>query len=141
MSQEHSFQNTSVIQNISFGCPNTSLEGLKTTAKMAQAHDFIGSLSDITTLIGEEGELLSGGQRQRLSIARALLCDSEIIIFDEATSQMDALTEEAMRVLIDNFHRKKTIISIARRLSTIINADKILSFLMEISCSLTSIKF
>ena len=96
---------------------------------MAQAHDFIESLSDgYHTLIGEEGELLSGGQRQRLSIARALLCDSEIVIFDEATSQMDALTEEAMRVLIDNFHRKKTIISIAHRLSTIINADKIFVF-------------
>ena len=95
MSQEHSFQNTSVIQNISFGCPNASLEEVKNAAKMAQAHDFIESLSDgYHTLIGEEGELLSGGQRQRLSIARALLCDSEIVIFDEATSQMDALTEK-----------------------------------------------
>ena len=81
--------------------------------------------SQYETLIGERGQKLSGGQRQRLSIARALLKDAPIFLFDEATSSVDNETEAAIQRSLEQITQKKTTIIIAHRLSTIVKADKI----------------
>lgn len=90
-------------------------------------HDFIESLPNgYDTLIGEGGASLSGGEKQRLSIARAILKDAPIIIFDEATANIDPENEDKLRLAIEALTENKTIIMIAHRLKTIRNADRIL---------------
>ena len=90
-------------------------------------HDFIESLPNgYDTLIGEGGASLSGGEKQRLSIARAILKDAPIIIFDEATANVDPENEDKLRLAIEALTENKTIIMIAHRLKTIRNADRIL---------------
>ena len=97
--------------------------------KFAAAQDFIEKLPNkYETIIGENGIKLSGGQKQRLSIARAILKDSSIILLDEATSSLDSDSEAVIQKAIENLIKNKTTIIIAHRLSTIMNCDKILVF-------------
>ena len=94
--------------------------------KFAAAEEFINKLPhNYNTIVGENGVRLSGGQKQRISIARAILKKSPIILLDEATSSLDADSEEVVQTAISNLTKNKTTIVIAHRLSTIHNADKI----------------
>ncbi len=119
--------NGTVAENIQFGMPETTRDDIEKAAKKAWAHDFILELPDgYETLIGERGQKLSGGQKQRLSLARAILKNAPIFIFDEATSAVDNETEAAIQKSLDELTKTKTAIIIAHRLSTVVNADKIL---------------
>jgi subfamily B ATP-binding cassette protein MsbA len=112
--------------NILYANINATENELINSCKFAAAHDFIKELPNgYKTLIGENGIKLSGGQKQRISIARAVLKDSPIILLDEATSSLDADSEEIVQNAIMNLTKNKTTLVIAHRLSTIFNADKI----------------
>jgi ATP-binding cassette, subfamily B, bacterial len=116
----------SVRDNIRYGTFEASDEQIEKAAKLAEAHDFIQRLPEgYDTIVGERGQKLSGGQRQRLAIARAILKDAPIFIFDEATSSVDNETEAAIQRSLEHITRSKTTIVIAHRLSTIVNADRI----------------
>ena len=116
----------SVRENILYGRPSASEEELIEAAKIAEATNFIDELpKGWETDIGEDGHRLSGGQRQRLAIARAVLKDAPILIFDEATSNVDNETEAALQRSIERISSDRTTIIIAHRLSTVRNADKI----------------
>ena len=105
---------------------NASDEEIINACKYAAADEFINKLpKGYDTLIGENGVRLSGGQKQRISIARAILKESPIILLDEATSSLDAESEEIVQNAINNLTKNKTTLVIAHRLSTIHNADKI----------------
>ena len=120
------FEDT-IENNIKFGKPEASREQVIEAAKKAMCHDFIEALPNgYDTLIGEGGASLSGGEKQRLSIARAILKDAPIIIFDEATANVDPENEDKLRLAIEALTENKTIIMIAHRLKTIRNADRIL---------------
>jgi ATP-binding cassette subfamily B protein len=113
-----------VAENIAYGVPETSVEDVIQAAQAAEAHDFITTLPDgYETIVGERGQKLSGGQRQRLSIARALLTESPILILDEATSAVDNETEAAIQRSLARIGHNRTMVVIAHRLSTIRNAD------------------
>ena len=116
----------SVRENILYGRPSASEEELIEAAKIAEATSFIDELpKGWETDIGEDGHRLSGGQRQRLAIARAVLKDAPILVFDEATSNVDNETEAALQRSIERISSDRTTIIIAHRLSTVRNADKI----------------
>lgn len=116
----------SVRENILYGRPSASEEELIEAAKIAEATNFIDELpKGWETDIGEDGHRLSGGQRQRLAIARAVLKDAPILVFDEATSNVDNETEAALQRSIERISSDRTTIIIAHRLSTVRNADKI----------------
>lgn len=119
--------NDTVVNNITFGFNNYTLEQVKEAARIANADEFIQLLPDgYNTIIGDRGASLSGGQRQRLSIARAVLKNAEILILDEATSALDTSNERLVQDAISRITVSKTSIIIAHRLSTIVNADKII---------------
>ena len=121
------FEDT-ILNNIRFGCPDATLEQVRAAARAARCDDFILSLPDgYDTMVQEGGNNLSGGERQRISIARAILKDSPIIILDEATSALDAENERAFFDAVDELIKNKTVIMIAHRLSTVERADCILS--------------
>ena len=112
--------------NISYASPGSSHEEIAIACKFAAADEFINKLPDgYKTFVGENGIRLSGGQKQRLSIARAILKKSAIILLDEATSSLDADSEQIVQNAISNLTKNKTTLVIAHRLSTIHNADKI----------------
>ena len=112
--------------NISYASPGSSHEEIVMACKFAAADEFINKLPDgYKTFVGENGIRLSGGQKQRLSIARAILKKSAIILLDEATSSLDADSEQIVQNAISNLTKNKTTLVIAHRLSTIHNADKI----------------
>ena len=120
------FEDT-IENNIKFGVPNATREEVIDAAKKAMCHDFIEALPNgYDTLIGEGGATLSGGEKQRISIARAMLKDAPIVIFDEATANIDPENEDKLKAAIEELTKNKTIIMIAHRLSTIRNADQIL---------------
>jgi ATP-binding cassette subfamily B protein len=121
--------NESIKYNISYGNPEASMDSIKRAAKSAALDRFIDSLPNgYDTVVGERGIKLSGGQRQRLAIARVILENPEIIVFDEATSQLDSENEKAIQRAFENLTEHKTTIIIAHRLSTVMNADKIVVF-------------
>jgi len=115
--------------NILYGNAFASNEEIIEACKFAAAQDFIEKLPNkYETIIGENGVKLSGGQKQRLSIARAILKNSSIILLDEATSSLDSESESVIQQAIENLTKNKTTIIIAHRLSTVMNCDKILVF-------------
>jgi subfamily B ATP-binding cassette protein MsbA len=115
--------------NILYGNAFASNEEIIKACKFAAAHDFVEKLPNkYETIIGENGIKLSGGQKQRLSIARAILKNSSIILLDEATSSLDSESESVIQQAIENLTKNKTTIIIAHRLSTVMNCDKILVF-------------
>lgn len=115
-----------VRDNILYGRPSASEEEIVEAARIAEATNFINELPQgWETDIGEDGHRLSGGQRQRLAIARAVLKDAPILVFDEATSNVDNETEAALQRSIDRISKDRTTIIIAHRLSTVRNSDKI----------------
>lgn len=116
-----------VKNNIRFGNPHATDEEIIEAAKKARCHDFIMSLPEgYDTMVGEGGSSLSGGEKQRISIARAILKDAPIVILDEATASIDPENEHLIQEAISALTHGKTIITIAHRLATIQNADKIL---------------
>lgn len=120
------FEDT-IENNIKFGVPSATREEVIDAAKKAMCHDFIEALPNgYDTLIGEGGATLSGGEKQRISVARAMLKDAPIVIFDEATANIDPENEDKLKAAIEELTKNKTIIMIAHRLSTIRNADQIL---------------
>lgn len=118
--------NDTIRKNICFGKPDVTDEEMINAAKKACCHDFIINLPDgYNTIIGEGGGTLSGGEKQRISIARAILKDSPIVILDEATASIDPENEHLIQAAITELTNEKTIITIAHRIATIENADQI----------------
>jgi ATP-binding cassette subfamily B protein len=112
--------------NIRFGRPDASDREVEEAARAAAAHDFIARLPQgYDTFVGERGVMLSGGQKQRIAIARAILRDPAILIFDEATSQIDADSERRIHQALEEFSRGRTTLMIAHRFQTILQADMI----------------
>jgi len=127
VSQESFLFYGTVAENIKYGVFEASREEVIEAAKMAEAHEFISNLPDgYDTEVGERGVKLSGGQRQRVAIARAILKDPEILILDEATSDVDTETEMLIQRSLDQLTEGRTTFAIAHRLSTIKDADTIL---------------
>ena len=115
-----------IANNIRFGQPDAPMEKVIEAAKKACCHAFISALPDgYDTVIGEAGASLSGGERQRISIARAIMKDSPIIILDEATANVDPENERDLITAIQELTKEKTVIMIAHRLKTVRNADQI----------------
>jgi subfamily B ATP-binding cassette protein MsbA len=125
--QEPFLFNLSIWDNLIMVKPEATKEEVIEACKLAMAHEFIEKLPrGYETVIGEEGLSLSGGQKQRLALARVFLKKPSVIILDEATSQVDSLTEVAIQQALDQLRGKHTIIIIAHRLSTVKKADKII---------------
>ena len=119
--------NDSIFYNIAYGRPDASLEDVEEAARRAQLKDFIAKLPDgFATRVGERGLKLSGGEKQRVAIARVILKNPEILIFDEATSSLDSRTEAEIQSNLRQISTDRTTLVIAHRLSTIIDADEIL---------------
>jgi ABC-type multidrug transport system fused ATPase/permease subunit len=117
----------SIRDNIAYGVVEASDEDIITAAKVAQIHDFIESLPEgYDTLVGERGVTLSGGQKQRVAIARTLLLDPPILMFDDSTSSVDTETEYLIQQALRELMKGRTTFVIAQRLRTVKNADQIL---------------
>ena len=115
-----------IANNIRFGQPEASMERVIDATKKACCHEFISALPQgYDTVIGEGGASLSGGERQRISIARAIMKDSPIIILDEATANVDPENEDKLKLAFEELTRNKTVIMIAHRLNTIRQANQI----------------
>ncbi|WP_442594256.1 cyanophycin metabolism-associated ABC transporter [Parapusillimonas sp. JC17] len=115
-----------IADNIAYGKPEATRQEIIAAARAANAHEFILRLPHgYDSLVGERGQALSGGERQRISIARALLIDPPILILDEATSSVDTSTEKEIQKALDNLVQGRTTISIAHRLSTLRQADRL----------------
>ncbi|MFC1900901.1 ABC transporter ATP-binding protein [Chloroflexota bacterium] len=126
VSQDTFIFNDTVRNNITFHSDYSDEEVIR-ASKYADAHSFITSLPDgYDTYVGDKGMGLSGGQRQRIAVARAVIRNPEILIFDEATNALDNISETAVQKAIDELSKDHTVIIIAHRLSTIVNADKII---------------
>jgi ATP-binding cassette subfamily B protein len=116
-----------VAENIRYGHPEAGPERVVEAARAANAHDFIVKLPQgYDTVVGERGQTLSGGERQRVSIARAILHDPRILILDEATSAVDTETEREIQEAMDRLVAGRTVFAIAHRLSTLVNASRLL---------------
>lgn len=131
VTQDNMLLNRTIFENITFGCENVNEENVIEAARKARALDFIINATDginkgFSTMVGDRGVKLSGGQRQRLSICRAILRDSPILILDEATSALDSVTESDIQDSLNEIMTDKTVIAIAHRLSTIITMDRII---------------
>ncbi len=127
VTQETILFNDTVLNNIAYGMTDNPLQEVINAAKIANAHDFIVQLPhQYETNIGERGIELSGGQRQRIAIARAVLKNPPILILDEATSALDTESEVLVQQAIERLMENRTSLVIAHRLSTVLNADKII---------------
>ena len=128
VTQETVLFDASIAENIAYGRPGASPGEIETAARAAHAHDFVGTLAGgYDARIGERGQRLSGGQRQRLAIARALLTDAPLLVLDEATSSLDAESEQLVQEALANLMRNRTTFVIAHRLSTVRRADLIVA--------------
>ena len=117
----------SIFENIKLGKSDATKEEVIEAAKSAYAHDFIMNLPEgYDTQVGHNGTKLSGGQRQRIAIARAFLKNPPILIFDEATSNLDNASERFIKKSMEVLAKNRTFIVIAHRLSTVKNADRII---------------
>ena len=126
VSQETTLFDDTIFNNIKYANLDATEEQIKEAAKLSYSEEFIDMLpKKYDTLIGENGIRLSGGEKQRLSIARAILKKSKIILLDEATSSLDADTEQKIQDAINFLTKGRTTLVIAHRLSTILNSDKI----------------
>ncbi len=129
VSQDTIIYNKSFLDNIKFGNLKANDKKIIEAAKYAGIHDFISTSSNgYKTIVGEGGNNLSGGQKQRLSIARAILKDAPILLLDEATSSLDAKTENEINKALEKLTKNKTTITVAHRLSNIVNSDQIILF-------------
>ena len=116
-----------VLENIRYGCPEATDEEVIQAAQAAQAHDFILELPDgYDTHVSQRGVNLSGGQKQRIAIARALLLKPEILILDDSTSAVDVETEARVQDALEIIMHGRTSFLVAQRISTVLNADKII---------------
>ena len=116
----------SIEDNIRIGNPEASKEEITLAAKVANCHEFIEEFPEkYETLVGEKGTLLSGGQKQRISIARAILKNGPVILLDEPTSALDKKSEKLVNEAIDKISMGKTVVVVAHRITTIVNADEI----------------
>ncbi|MBO9689853.1 ABCB family ABC transporter ATP-binding protein/permease [Roseateles chitosanitabidus] len=119
--------NDTIAYNIAYGRPEATTDEIEAAAKSAHIHDFILSLPQgYQTMVGERGLKLSGGEKQRVAIARTLLKDPPLLIFDEATSALDSRNERAIQAELEAAARDKTVLVIAHRLSTVVDAHEIL---------------
>ncbi len=129
VSQSIFLADSSIRENIAFGIPSEQIDDSKINLSIQQSQlkDFVSQLPNgVNTLIGERGVQLSGGQRQRIGIARSLYSDSNLIIFDEATSSLDSLTEDLLLKSINNIKKTKTIVIVSHNLSSVKHCHKIL---------------
>lgn len=127
--QEAILFHRTIFENIRYGKSDATVEEVIEACKKARLHDFISGLpSGYRTIVGERGSTISGGQRQRISIARAILKNAPILILDEATSQLDSITEGQIQESIKELSEGKTVIIIAHRLATLSGVDRILVF-------------
>jgi ATP-binding cassette, subfamily B, bacterial MsbA len=127
VSQDTVLLNDTVRANIAYGRPGAPAEAVEAAAQAANAHEFITLLpSGYDTLLGERGTRLSGGQRQRIAIARALLRDPPILLLDEATSALDTESERLVQDAIERLMQDRTVLVVAHRLATVLDADEIL---------------
>ena len=124
--QETFLFSTSIGDNIAFGSPKATVEAVKEAARISQVADFVDTLPHgYHTMVGERGIGLSGGQKQRVALARAVLLNPKILVLDEATSSVDIETEERIQTALESVMQGRTTIIIAKRLSTIQNADRV----------------
>ncbi len=124
--QDSTIFSTSAMENIRYGRPEASDAEVMAAAKAAHAHEFLDKLPEgYATFLGERGVRLSGGQRQRISIARAMLKNAPLLLLDEATSALDTESERAVQAALEAAMKGRTTIVIAHRLSTVVNADRI----------------
>jgi subfamily B ATP-binding cassette protein MsbA len=127
MSQDVQLFNDTVGANIAYARPGASQEDILAAASVAHADEFISDLPrGYDTLIGDRGLRLSGGQRQRLALARTILRGSDVLLLDEATNALDAELEQAFQEALARYSRKRTVVVIAHRLSTVMSADQVI---------------
>lgn len=127
--QDPALFHRTLADNIAYGRPDATLDDVKRAAKRARADHFIARLPEgLDTLVGERGVKLSGGERQRVAIARAFLADAPIVIFDEATSSLDTITERLIQHAMTDLMDGRTTLIVAHRLSTVRDVDRILVF-------------
>lgn len=118
--------NTTLRENLLIARPDASEQQLSEAVESAGLASFVGTLPDgLDTVVGERGAQLSGGQRQRVAIGRAFLKNAPILVLDEATSHLDAVNEQMVRVALDRLASDRTTLVIAHRLSTVMSADLI----------------
>jgi subfamily B ATP-binding cassette protein MsbA len=116
-----------VRENIAYGRPEATEDEIIAAARVANAHDFISRMPHgYDSMVGERGETLSGGQRQRIAIARAVIRNSPILVLDEPTAALDTESERLVIEALRRLMKGRTVIMIAHRLSTLIDADKII---------------
>ncbi len=119
--------NDTLFNNVQYGCPTANKEEVLKAIELAHLSEFIGSLPDgLETVVGERGLKLSGGEKQRVAIARTILKNPQILVFDEATSSLDSHSEQAILTAINEVAKSRTSLVIAHRLSTIIDSDNII---------------
>ncbi|MCB9493083.1 MAG: ABC transporter ATP-binding protein [Epsilonproteobacteria bacterium] len=127
VSQRTFLFNDTITRNIAYARPDATQEQIVAACKAAHAHEFIQTLPNgYQTIAGENGTLLSGGQKQRLTIARALLKNPDIMIFDEATSSLDDESERMIKLAINELPKEKTVLIVSHRMSMLDNVDRIL---------------